>query len=284
MAISASMVMELRSATGAGMMDCKKALLETDGDLDAAKDYLRKKGISIAQKKADRETNEGAVAISVSSDGKQAGIMQLACETDFVARNDEFKALIDQLANQVLQKGGENLSDQDLASGNGKVSELITVSIGKMGENLQIVDGRQLKLDGEGIIAGYVHSNQKIGVLVGLTSDKSLEADKLEGLGRDIAMHIAASQVSALSEDDLDPAELAKEKEIFLAQAVESGKPPEIAEKMVQGRMKKFVKEVSLLDQPFVKNPDQSIRQLVEEAGKNLGASLKVESFIKLQF
>ena len=284
MAITASTVMELRAATGAGMMDCKKALEESGGDLDAAKDLLRKKGISIAQKKADRATNEGGVMLAISEDGKQGAIVQLACETDFVARNEQFQELIAQLAAQVLAKGADDVAGQARVDGSGTVGDLITESIGKMGENLQIIDAKKLAVPGEGAVGGYIHSNQKVGSLVSVSSDKGVDSAKLQDLAKDISMHVAASQVNAISEADLDQADIEKEKEIFKAQAAESGKPADIVEKMVQGRISKFIKEVTLLDQPFVKNPDQTIRQLVDETGKALGAELKVESFIKLQF
>jgi elongation factor Ts len=284
MAISASQVMELRAATGAGMMDCKKALEEVDGDMDAAKDYLRKKGIAIAQKKSSRETHEGAVALRIAADKHAAAMVQLACETDFVARTEQFTALLETLVAQVLAKGAEGLAEQKLAGGKGSVAELITEAISKLGENLQLVEAGRVELPGAGTIGGYVHSNQKIGVLVALTSDKPVAGDALDVLAKDLAMHVAASQVSSVAGDDIDPAVLAKEKEIFAAQARESGKPPEIVEKMVQGRLGKFVKEVTLLEQPFVKDPERSVRQLVADAGKRAGAKLAVERFVKFQF
>ncbi|HKI99827.1 MAG TPA: translation elongation factor Ts [bacterium] len=284
MAISASQVMELRAATGAGMMDCKKALEEMGGDMDAAKDYLRKKGIAIAQKKSSRETNEGGVAIRIADDKKSAAIVQLACETDFVARNEAFTALLERLTAQVLAKGEAGLAGQALVEGKGTVEELVTESIAKLGENLQLVAAARVNLPGEGTIGGYVHSNQKIGVLVSVTSDKPVAGDVLDVLAKDVAMHVAASQVAAVREDEIDPAVLAKEKEIYAAQALESGKPQEIVDKMVQGRIAKFVKEVSLLEQPFVKDPERTIKQLVAETGKAAGATLAVDRFVKLQF
>jgi elongation factor Ts len=292
MAISASQVMELRSATGAGMMDCKKALEEVGGDMDAAKDYLRKKGISIARKKSSRETNEGGIAIRLSPDRRAAAMVQLACETDFVARNEQFGALLGVLTEQVLAAGDRDVPAQALPEGKGTVADLITENIGKMGENLQLVEAVRLSLDGEGVLGGYVHSNSRIGVLLALRGagpDAGLGAgpdagETLETLARDIAMHIAASQVNSVSGDDLDPAVLEKEKEILTAQALESGKPADIAAKMVEGRLRKFVKEVTLLEQPFVKDPEQTVRQRVAEVGRQLGAGLTVERFVKFQF
>lgn len=284
MAISASQVMELRASTGAGMMDCKKALEEMGGDMDAAKDYLRKKGIAVAQKKSSRETNEGGIAIRIADDKRAAAIVQLACETDFVARNEQFVAVLDQLAEQALAQGGDDLAEQKLANGQGTVAELITESIAKLGENLQLMEAARIELGGTGAIGGYVHSNQKIGVLVAVSSDQAVAGEAVDVLAKDLAMHIAASQVSSVAGDDIDPAVIAKEKEIYTAQAAESGKPPEIVEKMVQGRLNKFVKEVTLLDQAFVKDPERTVKQLVADTGKAAGAKLTVERFVKLQF
>lgn len=284
MAISASKVMELRAATGAGMMDCKKALEEMQGDMEAARDFLRKKGIAVAQKKSSRETNEGGVAIEMSEDGKSAAMVQLACETDFVARNEEFDTLLGKLTHQVLAQGGENLGEQALAEGQGTVADLLTESIGKLGENMQLVDAARVDVDGEGTVGGYVHSNKRIGVVVALGSNKAVAGEGLNVLAKDLAMHIAASQVSAIRGEDIDPAVLEKEKGIFTAQAAESGKPPEIVEKMVQGRIKKFIKEISLLDQPFVKDPERTVAKLVEETGKTLGVDVSVGQFVKFQF
>jgi elongation factor Ts len=284
MAISASQVMELRAATGAGMMDCKKALEEVGGDMDAAKDYLRKKGIAIAAKKSSRETNEGGVAIRIAEDHRSAAIVQLACETDFVARNEQFTALLERLAAQVLAKGDADVPAQKLLQGKGSVADLITESIAKLGENVQLLGAARMALDGPGTIGGYVHSNSKIGVLVALASDKAVAGDALDVLAKDLAMHVAASQVAAVRAEEIDPDVLAHEREIYAAQARESGKPAEIVEKMVQGRLGKFVKEVSLLEQPFVKDPERTVKQLVAETGKRAGASLSVERFVKLQF
>jgi elongation factor Ts len=284
MAISASQVMELRAATGAGMMDCKKALEDVGGDMDAAKDYLRKKGISIAQKKSSRATNEGAVAIRIAPDKKSAAAVQLACETDFVARNDQFVSLLDRLTAQVLAKGDAELAAQKAMDGGGTVADLITETISKLGENLQLVESRKVALKGQGTIGSYVHSNQKIGVMVALASDKAVAGDALDVLAKDLAMHIAATNVAAISGEEIDPAVIAKEKEIFTAQAKESGKPAEIVEKMVQGRIGKFIKEVALLDQPFVKDPERSVKKLIADTSQQVGAKLAVAQFVKLQF
>jgi elongation factor Ts len=276
--------MELRAATGAGMMDCKKALEEVGGDVSAARDYLRKKGIAIAQKKSARETNEGAVAIRIADDRKAAAIVQLACETDFVARNDQFSALLRQLAGQVLAGGGEGLGEQKLVDGAGTVGELLTESVAKLGENLQLMQAGRVEVKGHGAVGGYVHSNARIGVLVALDSDKAVAGEGLDVLAKDLAMHVAASQVSGITGDEISADVIAKEREIFAAQAQTTGKAPEIVEKMVQGRIGKFIKEVSLLEQPFVKDPARTVKQLVADTGTALGAKLTVQRFVKYQF
>jgi elongation factor Ts len=224
------------------------------------------------------------VAIRVGEDRKRAAIVQLACETDFVARNEQFGALLDRLTGQVLAQGDEALGAQALSDGGGTVDELLTESIAKLGENLQLVAAHRIALDGEGAIGGYVHSNRKIGVLTALGTDKAVAGDALDVLAKDLAMHIAASQVSAVSGDEIDPALIAKEREIYTAQAQESGKPAEIVEKMVQGRIGKFIKEVSLIDQPFVKDPERTVKKLLADTGKEIGAQLAVQRFVKFQF
>lgn len=287
MAISATQVSELRKATGAGLMDCKNALVETEGDIEEAKDFLRKKGIAIAQKKSGRDTNEGGIAIRTREDGRGAAMVQLASETDFVARNEQFSRLLETLVAQALLSGADNLAGQTLTDGQGTVSDLLTEAVTKLGENLQLLQAVRVDLEGEGVVGGYVHSNSKIGVLVALGSAKPVSGeavDALRGLAKDLAMHIAASQVSSISGDDIDPALLAKEREIYLAQAKESGKPDDIVTKMVEGRMKKFLREVTLLDQPFVKDPERAVKQLIEETGKSLDTSLTVQRYEKFQF
>ena len=283
MAISASEVMELRAATGAGMMDCKRALEEVGGDMESAKDYLRKKGIAIARIKSARQTHEGGIAIRISADRKIAAIVKLSCETDFVARNEAFLALLDTLAGQVLARGAGDVADQKLLEGRGTVGELIAETIGKLGENLQLAEAARIDLVGEGAVGGYVHSNRKIGVLVALRSDKPVAGDALDVLPKDLAMHVAASQVSAIRGEDIDPALIAKEKEILTAQALESGKPADIVDKMVQGRLSRFIKENTLLEQPFVKEPGKTVKQLLGENGEPLGANLAVDRFVKFQ-
>ncbi len=283
MTITAAQVAELRSITGAGLMDCKKALEESGGDLEAARDNLRKKGIAVAAKKSGRETKEGGVAMAIAPDKKSGAVVRLASETDFVARNDQFKALLKGLAGQVLAKGDQDVPNQPALGGKGTVGDQITAAIATMGENLQFMDAGRVEAPG-GVVGGYVHSNAKIGVLVALKAEGKADPAALETVARDIAMHVAASQVSAISPENLSPEQVAKEKEILIAQAAESGKPPDILEKMVQGRLNKYLKEITLLSQPFVKDPEKTVEKLLVEQGQALGAKLTVERFVKLQF
>jgi elongation factor Ts len=281
--ITASAVKNLREITGVAMMDCKKALVETNGDIEAAQDYLRKKGQAKALKKSSRETREGAICFSTSADGKSAGLVKVACETDFVARNDKFQAFIKQLANQVCEQGTDNLLAQLLVTGEGDVEALLTGTIAELGENMQILDSRKMEIS-NGAFGGYIHSNGKIGVAVPLETDQPCDDARLESLARDIAMHIAAFPAEAVKADQVSSEVLEKEKDVFTAQARESGKPDNIIEKMINGRLNKFLKEVCVESQPFVKDPQVSVRQLVESTAKELGVNINFSTFVKYQF
>ena len=282
MDIDAKMVMELRRATGAGMMDCKHALAESGGDLSNAKDFLRKKGLVTAQKKAGRATEEGGVAAVLSASADVGSLVQLACETDFVARNKEFIELLEHLAQQALQST-DNFSSQPAPDGQGDVKAYLSRAVSKLGENLNLVAVRRLQAPNNGVVEIYVHTNRRIGVLVSLGAAKVVPVEGLRSLGRDLAMHIAASEVNAIHPSEVEQSLLQKEREIFTAQAEQSGKPAEIVEKMVEGRLKKFVQEVSLLAQFFVRDPQTSVEQWLHHASQQLGAAVEVKAFIKLQ-
>jgi len=282
MTVSAARVMELRANTGAGMMDCKRALEETEGDLAAASDFLRKKGIAVAAKKSDRETREGGIGIAFGPDQRSAALVHLASETDFVARNERFLELLETLTARVLENGEAELLEQKV--GSGTVGDLITNAISTLGENLRLVQAARVTLAEPGLVGGYVHSNRRIGALVVLQSGSADGKDALMALGKDLAMHVAASQVSAVRAEEIDPDLMAKEKEIYLAQAKEAGKPDHIVEKMVEGRLNKFKKEMSLLAQPFVKDPQKTVEAVVAEAAQALGSDISVDRFVKFQF
>ena len=281
--ITESAVKELREITGVAMMDCKKALVETNGNMEEANDFLRKKGQAKALKKSSRETCEGAVGIYSSNDGKTAGLVQVTCETDFVARNEKFQALIEKLAEQVSVNGENNLLHQNLINGEGNVESMLTSTIAELGENMQILNSRKFKIS-HGLIGGYIHSNGKIGVAVPLETDQPCNENSLKSLAKDIAMHIAAFNAEAVKSDQVPEELLEKEKEVFIAQARESGKPDNIIEKMIEGRLKKYVKEICVESQPFVKNPQFSVSQIIEQTEKELGLKINFDTFEKYQF
>ena len=281
--ITASAVKELREITGVAMMDCKKALVETSGNMEEAKNFLRKKGQAKALKKSSRETREGAVGFSSSEDGKTAGLVQVTCETDFVARNEKFQEFIKKLADQVSVNGENDLLQQILINGEGNVEGMLTDTIAELGENMQILNSRKFKIK-HGLIGGYIHSNGKIGVVVPMETDQPCNDDRLKSLAKDIAMHIAAFQAEAVKPDQVPEEVLEKEREIFSAQARESGKPEKIIEKMIEGRLKKYVKEICVESQPFVKDPQLSVSQIVEQTAKELGVKINFDTFEKYQF
>lgn len=281
--ITASLVKELREISGVGMMDCKKALVEAQGDLEAAKELLRKSGQAKALKKSSRETKEGGIGFYVSSDKTTGGLVKIACETDFVAKNDSFQNLLSQLAEQVGSKGSEGFVDQPLITGDGTVQDLLHKMVGELGENIQFLEAQSLKIE-QGTIGGYVHTTGKIGVLLALETDKPYEGQELEELVKNIAMHVAAIHSEAISEDQIPSDVLENEKKILIAQAKESGKPDNIIEKMIEGRIKKFKKEICILDQSFVKNPDKTIRDLLDDVSKITGVTVSLTAFAKFQF
>ncbi len=259
MAITAAQVKELREATGAGMMDAKKALTETDGDMDAAVDWLRTKGLAKAAKKAGRTAAEGLVAVKVV--GNTGVAVEVNAETDFVAKNAEFQGMVAEIAEKATEVDSvEALAEADL--GGKKVSERLTDAIAKIGENMSL--RRMAKLEGD-TVSTYVHNAAadgmgQIGVLVALKGDN-------EAFGRQVAMHIAATQPAALSEADLDSSVVEKEKQVQMDIARESGKPEAVIEKMIEGRMKKFLSEVTLLGQAFVVDPDKTVAEAAKDAG-----------------
>jgi elongation factor Ts len=270
MAITAAMVKDLRERTGAGMMECKKALVETNGDIEAAIEHMRKTGLAKADKKAGRTAAEGTIVVKSSDDGKRVVMVEVNCETDFVTKGDDFNNFANAVADVALEKGPADL-DALLATpmaGGETVAEALKNLIAKIGENMNVRRFRVLETE-SGILANYQHGS-RIGVVV------ELEGGDAE-LARDIAMHIAASRPQAVSAEQI-PAELIeKEKEIFTAQAQESGKPAEIIEKMIAGRINKFLKEITLLGQPFVKDPDQTVEKLLKSAGASVTTFARLE-------
>jgi len=270
MAITAALVKELRERTGAGMMECKKALVETDGDLEVAIEQMRKSGLAKADKKAGRTAAEGLVAVKMSGDAKQAAIVEVNCETDFVVKGDDFIAFVNNIADCVLKNAPADLDSLlalPIQEGGDSIEDTRKGLIAKLGENMSVRRFELVKTSGA--VSSYMHGN-RIGVLIDLEGGD-------EAMGKDLAMHIAASRPVCVDETEVDPALIEKEKEIFAAQAAESGKPAEIIEKMVGGRIKKFLKEITLLGQPFVKDPDQTVAQLLQKAGAKVNGFIRYE-------
>ena len=270
MAITATMVKELRERTGAGMMECKKVLTETNGDMEAAIDVMRKSGAAQADKKAGRVAADGKVVITVSDDGKEASIVEVNCETDFVAKDDSFVNFVSAVGARVLADKPTDvaaLSAMPLDTGD-TVEEARANLVAKIGENMQVRRFEVITSDA-GQVYAYSHG-VRIGVAVAMTGGD-------ETLGKDIAMHIAASRPVCVTEKDVPAETLEKEKEILIAQAEGSGKPMEIIEKMIEGRMRKYLAEITLVGQPFVKNPDQTVGELLKSAGAEVTAFTRYE-------
>ncbi len=281
--ITAALVKELREKSGAGMMDCKKALTENGGDIEQAIDWLRKKGLSAAAKKAGRVAAEGLVA--VASDGPRAAIVEVNAETDFVARNAQFQAYAAAVATLALQAGDSVETLQAAAyPGTGRnVQEELTHLVATIGENMSLRRVRQLAVK-QGAVASYVHNAVapnagKIGVLVALES--AGDAAKLVALGKQIAMHVAATNPQSLTTADLDPAAIDRERSVLEEQARASGRPPEVIAKMVEGRLRKFYEEVVLSEQVFVVDGENKVSKVVENATKEIGAPVKLAGFVR---
>lgn len=283
MSISAAQVKELRDMTGAGMMDCKAALAETNGDMEAAVDWLRKKGISKADKKAGRTAAEGLVG--VASDAGSAVVVEVNSETDFVARNAAFQEIVRNVAGVALGTDG---SAEAVATasypGTGKsVADTIKDAVGTIGENMSFRRSAKLSVS-SGAVATYIHNGVadglgKMGVLVAIETTGN--ADAARAFARQVAMHVAATNPLSLTPEEIDPAVVAREKDIYSDQARQSGKPEAIIEKMVEGRLRKFYEEVVLLKQAFVLNPDVTVEKALKDAEKEIGAASKITAFVR---
>lgn len=283
MDITAELVKQLRDKTNCGFMDCKKALQETQGDMEAAVTYLRQKGIAVASKRAERATSEGAVWSYIGPDAKTGVLLEVNCESDFVAKTEAFLAFGESLAAQIAQTAPadlEGLLAQPWQSQDGvTVQDYLTEIIGQIGENIRVQ--RFSRFADGGPVAAYIHFGGKIGVLLELQASSA--SPELQTLAKDLAMQVAATNPLAVAPDKLDPEAVAKEKAIYEAQARESGKPEKIIERMVSGRLEKFFKEVCLVGQPFVKNPDVTVAQLLKEAGAASGGEVQVARFVRYQ-
>lgn len=282
--ITAALIKTLREKSGAGMMDCKKALTETGGDMDAAVDWLRTKGLAAAAKKSSRVAAEGLVALA--TEGNKGAVVELNAETDFVARNDQFQALASSIARAALKAGTDDVDTLKKQDCGGKtVEEAVTGAIATIGENMNLRRAAYLTVN-NGVVAQYIHNATaeglgKIGVLVALES--AGDAAKLNELGRQVAMHVAAARPEALNVADVDPEALERERTVLKEQAVASGKPAEIAEKMVEGRIRKYYEEVVLLEQLFVIDGKTKVKEVVAETAKEIGSPIEVTAFVRFQ-
>ncbi len=282
MDVTASMVKELRERTGAGMMDCKKVLVETSGDMEKAIELLREKGLAKAAKKAGRVASQGLVKLSFSEDGNCAAVIEVNSETDFVAKNEEFIEFVENLADLALENDVEEL-EKFMAlnlKGEGTVEEVLNAKIAKIGENMNV--RRFAKFEQPGVkYVGYTHGNGKIGVIVGLKTDAT--AEDVSVVGRDVAMQVASMNPKFIDESGVDPEYMESEKKILMQQAINEGKPADIVEKMVVGRLKKELKETCLLEQKFVKDGDVSVKEYVASVAKTVGKSIEVIEMIRYE-
>ncbi|MDO9471616.1 MAG: translation elongation factor Ts [Caulobacter sp.] len=285
--ITAALVKDLREKTGAGMMDCKKALTENAGDIEAATDWLRTKGLSQAGKKADRVAAEGVVAVALRNDGKgmTGAVIELNAETDFVGRNETFQGVARKVAAVALDNGADVEAVRAARTADGEeVQTLVTNLIATIGENMAVRRTAKLTV-AEGSVSAYVHNAVapevgKLGVLVAL--EGAADQAAMQELGRKIAMHVAATNPLSLSAEDLDPAAIERERAVLVEKAKEQGRPENMIDKIVDGQISKFQREVVLLEQPFVMNPDQTIKALIADSGKALGAEIKMTGFVRL--
>lgn len=274
MAITASQVKELRDATNVSMMECKKALVETDGDMDAALKLLRERGMAVAQKRAAKAANQGIIAATSADGGSTLAMVEVNCETDFVARNDDFKQFVADVAEKALE------TDEALSE---VMNDVLMEKIAAIGENLKIRRNLRYQLSGSGKLASYIHMGGKVGVLVevGCTKDDTATTPAFDELIKDLTLHIAAAAPPYLTSAEIPEDVVAEERAIFAKQV--EGKPENIVDKIVDGKVQKFYAESCLVNQGFVKEPKQSITQLLEEKGKELGDTLEIKRFARYQ-
>ena len=280
--ITAKSVKELREMTGAGMMDCKKALVATEGDIEKAVEFLREKGLAAAAKKAGRVAAEGIVKTFVSADKKTAAMVEVNCETDFVAANEEFVTFATKVAELAANTSVTTVEElvAEKMDGEATVTEALTALIAKLGENMTV--RRFVKFNIEnGAIASYIHGGGRIGVMVEVACN--VESDVLEEVAREVCMQVAAANPLFLSKEQVDNEALEKEKEIYRVQALNEGKPENIVEKMVMGRIQKYYKEVCLLDQAWVKDGDKSIAKFLEEKSKEVGSPIAITRYARFE-
>ena len=282
--ITATLVNELRKKTSVGMMECKKALTETNGDIDAAVTYLRERGMMKAAAKADREATEGIIAARLSADGKTGILLEVNCETDFVSRNESYVKFVDQIADTLAASSAKNLEEALAEKIEGiAVEDFVKAKTLELGENIRLRKFERFDLQDGGAIAQYIHMGGKVGVLleVSASSGETAAKEGFRDLVKDITLHIAAAAPKGLSREEISEEQIEAEKNIYRAQLAAEGKPAEMIEKIVMGKIGKFFSEAVLLEQAFVKDPETTIKKLVEQAGKDLGDSLAVKRFVR---
>ena len=283
MAITAKQVSELRGRTGAGMMDCKKALVQSDGDIEKAIEILREKGLAAAAKKAGRIAAEGLVETYITPDGKNGAVVEFNCETDFVASNDDFKTLTKNLAEQAATTSCKNaeemLAEKYIADNSKTVKDAIAALIAKLGENMSLRRINKFATE-DGVIADYIHGGGRIAVMVQMEGENK---EVLKEVTKELTLQIAAANPVYLNSEDVDTSALEKEKEIYRQQALNEGKPEKIVEKMVEGRIHKYYKEVCLIEQPWIRDQDISIRKYIESKAKENGTTIKVARFARFE-
>ena len=279
--ITAADVKELREKTGCGMMDCKKALTEAEGDIERATVILREKGLASAAKKAGRIAAEGAVNVAV--EGNVGVVVEINSETDFVAKNDDFKALLATVTKQIIDTNPddvEQLLAQKVSGSDATIGDMVTEKIAKIGENMNVRRFARF----EGVNAGYIHAGGRIGVLVNFEADAAVAAKPaFEEFARDIAMQVAAALPQFVSSADISAEFIEKEREILTVQALSEGKPEAVVAKMVDGRIAKYFKEICILDQPFIKEPEKAVKTLIKEKEAELGGSIKINKFVRFE-
>ncbi len=282
--ITASLVKELRDKTNAGMMECKNALKETEGDVDAAIKFLRERGAIKAAKKADREAKEGIVSAHIDSEARSGVLVEVNCETDFVAKNDNFKAFVTELTDAVA---GSDATDTESANSiskdEGSLDDFVKAKVIELGENLQFRRMIRYDVEGAGVVASYIHLGGKVGVLleVNCNKDETATNESFRELVKDLTLHIAATSPAGIGRDEISSDLVEAEKDLFRKQMEESGKPPEIMEKIIEGKLGKFYSTVCLLEQGFIKDPDQTISDLLTAKGKELDDELTVRRFTR---
>lgn len=281
--ISAAMVMQLRKISGQGMMDCKKALTESNGDIDQAMEILRKKGLATLAKRAGRQASEGLVVGKTSDDGKTVVLATLCCETDFVSKNDDFTAVADVLADYALACSADQGTGDLLATAidGKKFSDCLTELVSKTGEKTEVGDYVKYTLDGPGFITTYIHFNNKVGAMLQIeaSDEKTASLDALKQAAADIAMHVTAINPFALDKEGISPDIIEKEKAIYAEQV--QNKPPNIVEKIIEGKLKKFFAEKCLLAQAFVKDDTKTVAEVIDQAGKQAGGQARIKRFVR---